>query len=143
MTAWQQSLIVRPEPENPCSFAAIDTVGETLHCVHYRGHASYHAGTNGERWTTMQVLARTPIERKKPVNHLTRTDPATGLRHGWIRYPNGNPPAPFGCRWCGTATDEHGGRGPIPGRPHHYAIPTPTQIQLRMIARRRARKATT
>lgn len=142
MTAWQQSLIVRPEPENPCSFAAIDTVGETLHCVHYRGHAGYHAGTNGERWTTTQVWARTPIEREKPVNHLTRTDPATGLRHGWIRYANGSPPAPFGCRWCGTVADNHHGDS-IPGRPHTYTRPTYKQQKLRMLARRKNRKATT
>lgn len=35
------------------------------------------------------------------MNRLPLTDPATGLRRGAIRHPNGNPPQVLGCRWCG------------------------------------------
>lgn len=142
-TAWQQSMIVRPRPDKLCHVAAVDIAGETIHCTKQWGHAGYHAADDGTRWSTSDVWSRIPFKRQQRPNYLTRTDPVTGMRHGYIRYRDGHPPTPFGCRWCGIASDQHWGGGCIPGRPHNFAMPTPTQIKLRMIARRKNRKATT
>ncbi|SCG08141.1 MULTISPECIES: hypothetical protein [unclassified Streptomyces] len=37
-----------------------------------------------------------------PTKHLLgygRRDEATGMLRGHIRYPDGHPPVPYGCRW--------------------------------------------
>jgi hypothetical protein len=141
-TAWQQSMIVRPRPDKLCHFTAVDTAGETLHCTERWGHAGYHAADDGTRWSTSNVWSRIPIKRQQRPNYLPLTDPVTGTRHGYIRYRDGNPPTPFGCRWCGIDVDNHDG-GSIPGRPHTFTRPTCKQQKLRMIARRKNRKATT
>lgn len=70
---------------------------------------------------------------------LVTRDPATGLRRGPIRYPDGQPPTPFGCRWCGTHRHHHG-RSWSPARGMHaWERPTDAQILARMQARRAAR----
>ena len=68
-----------------------------------------------------------------------RRDPATGMLHGPIHYPDGRPPVPSGCRWCGQAENAH---APFwrPGKGfHRYEQPTTAQILARMRARRAAR----
>lgn len=68
-------------------------------------------------------------------------DPYTGMWHGHIRWPDGSPPPPFGCRWCGAERQEHG-RRTMRRRPSHFwEQPTQAQIKARMQARRNARKA--
>lgn len=65
----------------------------------------------------------------------------TGLKHNWLRWPDGQPPPPFGCRWCGTEPSHHGRRY-LSGRGvHGWEQPTEAQILARMRARRNARKA--
>ena len=81
-----------------------------------------------------------------PKKHLAgygRRDEATGMLRGHIRWPNGSPAMPSGCRWCGMAERSHP-FGPtwLPGRGlHHWEPPTQAQIKARMLARRKARKA--
>lgn len=79
-----------------------------------------------------------------PTKHLLgygRRDDATGMLRGHIRWPNGSPATPFGCRWCGTERGHHG-RSWIPGRGIHvWEQPTQAQIKARMLARRNARKS--
>lgn len=66
---------------------------------------------------------------------------ATGIAHGYVRWPDGRPATPFGCRWCGTRQSHHG-RSYMRGRGMHgWERPTEAQIKARMIARRNARKA--
>lgn len=63
----------------------------------------------------------------------------SGMRHDHIRHADGQPPTPFGCRWCGEPQHNHG-RQPLRGRGMHgWAQPTSAQILARMQARRRAR----
>ncbi|MFC9681336.1 hypothetical protein [Streptomyces sp. NPDC056948] len=65
----------------------------------------------------------------------------TGIAHGYVRWPEGRPPIPFGCRWCGTQQGHHG-RSYMRGRGMHgWEQPTQAQIKARMLARRAARKA--
>ncbi|MFJ8677359.1 hypothetical protein [Streptomyces sp. NPDC093589] len=67
---------------------------------------------------------------------ITR-DPVTSLRRSPIRYPDGAPPPPYGCRWCGRERSHHGMsclRG-LSG----WTRPTDAQILARMKARRAAR----
>lgn len=72
---------------------------------------------------------------------LLYRDCDTGMAHGNVRWPNGRPPTPFGCRWCGTEQRHHGRRS-LRGRPSHsWERPTEAQIKARMVARRNARKA--
>ena len=71
---------------------------------------------------------------------LVTRDPATGLRRGPIRFPNGRPPTPFGCRWCGTEQGGHGRRWAASARVHQWARPTDAQILTRMKDRIRARR---
>lgn len=79
-----------------------------------------------------------------PTKHLLgygRRDEGTGMLHGHIRWPNGRPPTPFGCRWCGTERGHHG-RSWMPGHGvHAWVQPTQAQIKARMLARRNARKS--
>lgn len=78
-----------------------------------------------------------------PTKHLLgygRRDAATGMLHGHIRWPDGNAPTPFGCRWCGTEQGGHGRRW-MPGKGMHgWERPTERQTKARMLARRNARK---
>ena len=70
-----------------------------------------------------------------------RIDAATGMVHGYIRWPQGRFPTPFGCRWCGTEQGRHGHLF-MPRRGlHRWVQPTEAQIKARMLARRAARKA--
>jgi hypothetical protein len=83
----------------------------------------------------------TVYDSTKHLQGYGRRDTVTGMLHGHIRWPNGNAPTPFGCRWCGT---EHGGHGRrwMPGKGlHRWGQPTQAQIKARMLARRDARKA--
>lgn len=74
-----------------------------------------------------------------PTKHLLgygRRDATTGMLHGHIRWPEGQPPPPFGCRWCGTEHSGHGLRW-MPGKGiHRWEQPTEAQIKARMLARR-------
>ncbi|WP_176710334.1 hypothetical protein [Streptomyces sp. Wb2n-11] len=77
-----------------------------------------------------------------PTKHLLgygRQDPATGMLHGHVRHPDGNPPVPYGCRWCGTAQGGHGRRWKPGQGMHAWEQPTQAQIKARMLARRNAR----
>ncbi|MFD3844776.1 hypothetical protein ACFWVB_02650 [Streptomyces microflavus] len=66
---------------------------------------------------------------------LVTRDPRTGLRRGPIRWPDGTPPPPYGCRRCGNDPDIHGAAG------HRWQQPTSAQFTARMKARRKARDA--
>lgn len=64
---------------------------------------------------------------------LVTRDAATGLRRGPVRWPDGTPPPPFGCRRCGHDPATHG------DHTHPWERPTNAQVLARMKARRRAR----
>lgn len=67
-------------------------------------------------------------------------DETTGMIRGRIRWPDGRPPPPFGCRWCGWQQGGHGAWNYLPrGRSHSFTRPTDAQIKARMLARRRYR----
>lgn len=70
---------------------------------------------------------------------LVTRDPATGLRRNPIRHPDGQPPDPFGCRWCGTPQYHHGRSYNAGAGMHGWERPTNAQILARMRARRAAR----
>ncbi|MFI9463824.1 hypothetical protein [Streptomyces xiamenensis] len=70
---------------------------------------------------------------------LHHTDPASGLRHGHIRHPDGQPPTPQGCRWCGTPQQHHGRRWSDSHGVHAWEPLTAAQVLARMRARRAAR----
>lgn len=70
---------------------------------------------------------------------LVTRDPATGLRRNPIRYRDGHPPVPSGCRWCGAAERVHGQRWKSSAGWHTWEQPTSAQILARMRARRTAR----
>ncbi|MFF8840535.1 hypothetical protein [Streptomyces sp. NPDC015130] len=72
---------------------------------------------------------------------LVTRDPATGLSRNPIRYPDGQPPTPYGCRWCGTEQGGHGRRWKPGAGLHVWEQPTDAQILARMRARRTARLA--
>ncbi|MFE9127006.1 hypothetical protein ACFYOF_16575 [Streptomyces sp. NPDC007148] len=62
------------------------------------------------------------------------------MAHSIVRWPQGQPPTPFGCRWCGIA-GPHGWQY-LPKRGYHqWEQPTERQILARMKARREARKS--
>ncbi|MFF6903459.1 hypothetical protein [Streptomyces hydrogenans] len=65
-------------------------------------------------------------------------DPATGLRRGPIRYRDGQPPIPSGCRWCGVGHYGHAQRWKPGAGWHTWEQPTDAQILARMRARRSA-----
>ncbi|MDI9836225.1 hypothetical protein [Streptomyces sp. KAU_LT] len=62
-----------------------------------------------------------------------------GLQHGNVRHPDGTPPPPFGCRWCGIHPAEHRARRTAAAGLHTWERPTDAQILARMRARRVAR----
>lgn len=62
-----------------------------------------------------------------------------GLRHGQVRHPDGTPPPPYGCRWCGIDRAEHRARRTAAAGLHVWERPTRAQILARMRARRAAR----
>ncbi|TFV33152.1 hypothetical protein E4K10_30190 [Streptomyces sp. T1317-0309] len=65
---------------------------------------------------------------------LVTRDRTTGLRRGPIRFPDGSPPLPSGCRWCGIPQATHGwGRIESAGW-HDWVQPTPKQTIARMKA---------
>lgn len=64
----------------------------------------------------------------------------TGMAHGNIRWPDGQPPAPYGCRWCGAEQRYHGRRSLLGRASHAWEQPTQRQIKARMLARRNAFK---
>jgi hypothetical protein len=70
-----------------------------------------------------------------------RRDAVTGMVHGYVRWPHGTVPTPFGCRWCGREERSHACLF-MPRRGYHnWEQPTEAQIKARMLARRNARKA--
>ncbi|MFJ7990274.1 hypothetical protein [Streptomyces sp. NPDC096351] len=78
-----------------------------------------------------------------PLKHLRgygRRNPETGMLHGHIYYPDGHPPVPSGCRWCGLSGTHWQFWRPGKGY-HQYEPPTQAQILARMRARRKARLA--
>lgn len=64
---------------------------------------------------------------------------ATDLHHGPIRHPDGTPPPPYGCRWCGYDRAEHRRRRTAAAGLHTWERPTRAQTLARMQARRSAR----
>jgi len=70
---------------------------------------------------------------------LVTRDPATGLRRGPVRFPDGNPPPPNGCRWCGIEQRHHGRQQIASAGLHAWERPTNTQLLARMKARRKNR----
>lgn len=70
---------------------------------------------------------------------LVTRDRTTGLRRGPIRFPDGSPPLPFGCRWCGIPQETHGWTRIESAGMHEWVQPTKQQTLARMKARRRAR----
>lgn len=70
---------------------------------------------------------------------LAARDPATGLRHGHIRYPDGRLPVPSGCRWCGIEAHHHAQEWSTAAGYHVWWPPTDAQILARMRARRAAK----
>ncbi|WP_372352601.1 hypothetical protein [Streptomyces sp. KL116D] len=69
----------------------------------------------------------------------TQVLPATSAVR--IRWPDGRPPIPFGCRWCGIEHSGHGRRYHTARGGHSWEQPTQAQILARMKARRAARTA--
>ncbi|MFF3096744.1 hypothetical protein [Streptomyces cyaneofuscatus] len=66
---------------------------------------------------------------------LVSRDPRTGLRHGPVRWPDGSPPPPYGCRRCGYDSPLHGASG------HRYELPTRAQVAARLAALSTSRTA--
>jgi len=82
-----------------------------------------------------------PLDPTKHLQGYGRRDAATGMLRGHIRWPEGRPPTPGGCRWCGCEKYSHGQTW-LPGRGfHQWVQPTQAQILARMRARRNAFKA--
>ena len=74
---------------------------------------------------------------------LPYKDSNTGLLHGYIRWPEGRPPTPYGCRWCGIERRGHGLQH-LWGRPsHRWEPPTQAQIKARMVERMSTKVALT
>lgn len=72
---------------------------------------------------------------------LVTRDPITGLRRGPVRFPDGQPPTPSGCRWCGTPQESHGWGWIASAGLHGWEPPTDSQILARMHARAAARRS--
>lgn len=65
---------------------------------------------------------------------LITRDEVTGRRRSTIRFPDGSPPRPSGCRWCGSAEDTHGVRWSDAAGFHAWAAPTAAQTEARILA---------
>ncbi|MFE4329686.1 hypothetical protein ACFRQM_09540 [Streptomyces sp. NPDC056831] len=65
---------------------------------------------------------------------LITRDETTGHRRSVIRYPDGTPPRPAGCRWCGVAEDVHDVRWSDAASFHVWATPTAAQVKARILA---------
>ncbi|MFC8723684.1 hypothetical protein [Streptomyces bacillaris] len=76
------------------------------------------------------------------MNPVTRDPGRIGLRHGPIRFPDGKPPEPWGCRWCGTPRRQHHARPSAAVGWHVWAEPTQAQRLARLRARAKARRTT-
>lgn len=70
---------------------------------------------------------------------LVTRDSVTGLRRSGIHHPDGHPPVPSSCRWCGVEERYHGQRWKPSQGWHRWTQPTTAQIKARMLARRAAR----
>lgn len=77
----------------------------------------------------------TTISTRAP---LPLVDETTGLRRGAVRYPQGSPPLPGGCRWCGVIPLTHGPEGMWTAGKGFHAFEPPTAAQ--EAARRAARQ---
>ncbi|MER6976028.1 hypothetical protein [Streptomyces carpinensis] len=71
---------------------------------------------------------------------LVTRDPVTGLRRGPIRFRDGNPPVPSGCRWCGLPESTHGRAYIASAGMHTWERPTVAQVLARMRARAKAQR---
>ncbi|MEU5498472.1 hypothetical protein [Streptomyces griseofuscus] len=71
---------------------------------------------------------------------LVTRDPKTRLCRGPIRFPDGHPPVPSGCRWCGIPEATHGRSYIASAGTHTWEQPTSAQFLARMHARRTARR---
>lgn len=65
---------------------------------------------------------------------LPLVDRTTGMRRTAVRFPNGQPPAPNGCRWCGINARGHGRQWSRSAQWHQWTHPTAAQILARMRA---------
>ncbi|MGX1513964.1 hypothetical protein [Streptomyces collinus] len=73
-----------------------------------------------------------------PSETLRQTDPATGMRHGAVRHPDGYTPNLDGCRWCGAPSLGHLRRLWAASRGmHDWEQPTEAQVAARRAARAR------
>lgn len=60
-----------------------------------------------------------------------------GLRRSGIRYPDGTPPVPGGCRWCGAPYLGHAQGIWVAARGwHQWEEPTTAQVRARSVRRR-------
>ncbi|MFB6961866.1 hypothetical protein ACFCYB_34010 [Streptomyces sp. NPDC056309] len=76
---------------------------------------------------------------EEPMSHLLTVDPGTGLRRSAIRFPDGEPPLPDGCRWCGATFLGHGSKRWAASQGwHRWAEPTEAQTAARQAARKAA-----
>lgn len=67
---------------------------------------------------------------------LTR-DANTGLMRSVIRFRDGSPPLPDGCRWCGIPEETHGDSWSAAVAVHTWTQPTAAQVDARRAARLR------
>lgn len=68
---------------------------------------------------------------------LPLVDRTTGLKRTAVRFPDGSPPDPDGCRWCGISPRRHDLEWSRAAQWHRWTHPTAVQIYARMTARRR------
>ncbi|MFC8332795.1 hypothetical protein [Streptomyces olivaceus] len=74
-----------------------------------------------------------------PAPELTSTALAVAVARSRVRHPDGTPPPPYGCRWCGIHPADHRARRTTGAGLHTWEQPTPAQLLARMRARRTAR----
>ncbi|WP_406501544.1 hypothetical protein OHA04_27395 [Streptomyces sp. NBC_01590] len=65
---------------------------------------------------------------------LITRDETTGRWRSPIRHPDGAPPRPAGCRWCGIPEDIHDVEWSEAATLHRWASPTAAQVQARIRA---------